>query len=61
MNRTNGLFYYPVTGSVNSDTVIEAFENFALKMEDPKYNANDRYTVVMVTQVKKSEPKLKTG
>ena len=48
MNRANDLFYYPVTGSVNSDTVIEAFEDFATKIEDPKYSSNDRYTVVMV-------------
>ena len=48
MNRANDLFYYPVTGSVDSDTVIEAFEDFAIKMEDPKYSSDDRYTVVMV-------------
>ena len=48
MNRANDLFYYPVAGSVDSDTVIESFEDFATKMEDPKYSSNDRYTVVMV-------------
>ena len=48
MNRANDLFYYPVIGSVNSETVIEAFEDFATKMGDSKYSSNDRYTVVMV-------------
>ncbi|MDB2384674.1 transposase [Endozoicomonas sp.] len=48
MNRANDLFYYPVIDSVNSDTVIDAFEDFANKMEEPKYSSNDRYTTVIV-------------
>ncbi len=48
MNRCCELFHYPVVGSVNSDTVIAAFDDFAEKMADEKYSSNDRYTVVMV-------------
>ena len=48
MNRSCELFHYPVAGSVNSDTVIAAFDDFAEQMEDEKYSSNDRYTVVMV-------------
>ncbi len=48
MNRSCELFHYPVVGSVNSDTVIAAFDDFAEKMADEKYSSNDRYTVVMV-------------
>ena len=49
MNRANDLFYYPVIGSVNSETVIEAFEDFATKMGDSKYSSNDRYTLMLRT------------
>lgn len=48
MNRSCELFHYPVVGSVNSDTVISVFDDFAEKMADDKYSSNDRYTVVMV-------------
>ena len=48
MNRANDLFYYPVTGCVDSDTVIEVFEDFAAKMEAPEYSSNDLYTVVFI-------------
>lgn len=48
MNRANDLFYCPLTGSVDSDTVIDAFDDFAIRMEDAKYSSGDRYTVVMV-------------
>ena len=48
MNRSNDLFYYPVIGSVNTDTVIEAFESFATRMEESQHSSNDRYTIVMV-------------
>ena len=34
MNRANDLFYYPVAGSVDSDTVLESFEDFATKMNE---------------------------
>ena len=48
MNRANDLFYYPVIGSVDSDKVIEVFEDFATKMEVPEYSSNDRYTLVFI-------------
>ena len=48
MNRSCELFHYPVIGSVDSDTVIAAFDDFATHMEDEKYSSNDRYTIVMV-------------
>ncbi len=48
MNRANDLFYYPVTGCVNSETVISVFDDFAARMEEPKYSSNERYTIVMV-------------
>lgn len=48
MNRSNDLFYYPVIGSVTGDTVIEVFDDFAEKMQDPKYSSNERYTLVIV-------------
>ena len=48
MNRSNDLFYYPVEGMVDSQTVINVFNDFAEQMADPKYSSGDRYTVVMV-------------
>ncbi|PJE78666.1 hypothetical protein CI610_02388 [invertebrate metagenome] len=48
MNRVNDLFYYPVVGRVNSQTVIDVFDDFAEQMTVPKYSSNDRYTVVMM-------------
>ena len=48
MNRNNDLFYYPVEGMVDSQTVINVFNDFAEQMADPKYSSGDRYTVVMV-------------
>ena len=48
MNRSNDLFYYPVIGSVTGDTVIEVFDDFAEKMQDPKYSSNEWYTLVIV-------------
>ena len=48
MNRANDLFYYPVIGKVNSQTVIDAFDDFAEHMAAPEYNSDDRYTVVMI-------------
>ena len=48
MNRSNDLFYYPVIGSVTGNTVIEVFDDFAEKMQDPKYSSNERYTLVIV-------------
>ena len=45
MNRSCELFHYPVIGSVNCDTVIAAFDDFAAQMEDKKYSSNDRYTI----------------
>ena len=48
MNRSNDLFYYPVIGSVTGDTVIEVFDDFVEKMQDPKYSSNERYTLVIV-------------
>ena len=48
MNRSNDLFYYPVIGSVTGDTVIQVFDDFAEKMQDPKYSSNERYTLVIV-------------
>ncbi len=48
MNRSNDLFYYPVIGMVNSQTVINVFNDFAEQMAAPKYSSGDRYTVVMV-------------
>ncbi len=48
MNRANDLFYYPIIGKVNSQTVIDVFENFADHMASPRYSSDDRYTVVMI-------------
>ena len=48
MNHSNDLFYYPVIGSVTSDTVIQVFDDFAEKMQDPKYSSNEWYTLVIV-------------
>jgi len=48
INRSNDLFYYPVVGMVDSQTVINVFNDFAEKMAAPKYTSEDRYTVVMV-------------
>ena len=48
MNRDNDLFYYPVNGSVTGDEVIRVFEDFAEKVQDPKYSSGDRYTLVVV-------------
>ena len=48
MNRDNDLFYYPVVGSVTGDEVVRVFDDFAEKMQDQKYSANDRYTLVVV-------------
>lgn len=48
MNRGNHLFYYPVTGKVNSQTVIDVFDNFAEHMAAPEYSSGNRYTVVMI-------------
>lgn len=48
MNRANDLFYYPVTGKVNSQTVINAFDDFAEQMTAPEYSTDDRYTVVII-------------
>ncbi len=48
MNRSNDLFYYPVIGKVDSQTVINVFNDFAGQMAVPEYNSGDRYTVVMV-------------
>ena len=46
--RDNDLFYYPVVGSVTGDEVVRVFDDFAEKMQDQKYSANDRYTLVVV-------------
>lgn len=48
MNRSNDLFYYPVTGMVDSQVVINVFNDFAEQMATPKYSSGDRYTIVMV-------------
>ena len=48
MNRANDLFYYPVTGSVDSKTVIDIFDYFAYQMTAPEYGGDDRYTAVII-------------
>ncbi|WP_419834107.1 transposase [Endozoicomonas atrinae] len=48
MNRSNDLFYYPVIGKVDSQAVINVFNDFAEQMAVPKYSSGDRYTVVMI-------------
>lgn len=58
MNRSNDLFYYPVIGSVTGDTVIEVFDDFAEKMQDPKYSSNERYTLVIVDNASMHLPKI---
>lgn len=48
MNRDNDLFYYSVKGSVTKNEVIRVFEDFAEQMQNSKYGAGDRYTLVVV-------------
>ena len=52
MNKANDLFSYSTTERVNSQKVIEVFDDFAEKMKLPKFGFGKRYTLVIVDNAK---------